>query len=335
MKQPMISIIVPVYNAEKYIEECLYSVLNQDFADYEVIVVNDGSTDGSPEICNVLANKDSRIRVFSIENHGVSFARNYGIEKAEGHWLMFLDSDDYLIDGSLSLLAGCISDDVQEICGNYTNNRFQPKRMGREIVQPENVIEMILDPANEQKLPSFYEIDSASLLGVWGKLFRREIVEAEKIRFDEKLKLSEDMLFHIHYLKNIENVLLLNDSIFYYRENPESVTKKFKVEYVRNRFYLFEQLEECRIRDAVFVTSTMFLLNCQVEENTTGLQRKALEKTIKAFWKKNRDLLLETKGRKISVGKWQNMIYKICVELFLMRLYQPAFLFLRLYEKIR
>ena len=333
--KPLISIIIPVYNAEKYIRECLESVISQDFQDYEVLVVNDGSKDGSLKICEEFSEKNKKIKIYSTENKGVSHARNYGMKQASGKWLMFLDSDDYLIEGCLKRLEAQTFQDVQEICGNYLTKGSKQLQVKSALVKPEELITMILDPVNHQTLPDFYHLECATLLGVWGKLFLREIVERLELRFDEKLKLSEDMIFHIQYLKNIENVLLLNDSIFYYRENETSVTKNFKAEYIENRRYLFEQLKAHQIFDAVFATSTMLQLNVEMESAASGAQRAALEKEFESFWKNEKDMLAAAKGKRLSAGKWQNIAYQVSSTLLQWDRYKIAFLFLRIYGKIR
>lgn len=333
--QPLISIIIPVYNAEKYIKECLESVILQDFEDYEVIVVNDGSKDQSLVICEKMAAVDTKIKVYSTENKGVSHARNYGMEHADGQWLMFLDSDDYLVEGCLKRLENCMRPGIEEICGNYITREQQVFHGKSALVNPKDVIAMILDPVNQKKLPMFYHLEDATLLGVWGKLFLRECVEKQGLRFDEKLKLSEDMFFHIQYLKNVENVLLLNDSIFYYRENETSVTRNFKKEYVDNRLYLFEQLKQCGVWESVFVLSTLLQMIVEMENSVSGSERSMHEEKIKTFWKNEKQLLETTKGKRLSAGKWQNIAYKVSSTLLRWDRYKIAFLFLRLYGKIR
>lgn len=335
MIQPLISIIIPVYNAERYLEECLNSILRQSFQDYEIIVVNDGSKDQSLQICQKISDGDARVQVFTTENKGVSHARNFGLKHAVGRWILFLDSDDYLTEECLERLAAYTETSAQEICGNYITKKMPELQVMSACVKPEDVITMILDPVNHHTLPEFYHLESATLLGVWGKLFLRSVIEEHALCFDEKLKLSEDVFFHIQYLKKIESVLLLNDSIFFYRENELSVTKNFKEVYVENRFYLFEQLKKHQMCDAVFVCATMLLLNTELETSMARPERRTNEQKIKVFWEENRQLLLETRGKRISEGKWQNIVYKICVELLLLRLYDFAFVFLRLYGKIR
>lgn len=332
---PLISIIIPVYNVEKYVEHCLNSVLEQQFQNYEVILVNDESTDKSLHICEKIAQKDSRIKVFSIENGGVSRARNYGIAHAKGQWIMFLDSDDYLLEGALQLLVENIDDSVQEISANYVHQKSGVLLEGKQIVDAKDVIEAIADPINNRALPEFYQLQSSTLSSVWGKLFLRDIIKEEQLFFDEKLKLSEDMFFHVCYLKKIQNVLLINDPVVYYRENIQSVTKRFKEAYVDNRIYLVEQLSKSKLEAPVYVISTMMLLNCQIEDATAGEQRRYLEEKIKNFWQRNKEILIETKGKQYSLGKFQNIVYKICAKLFLKNLYNVAFLVLRLYVKLK
>ena len=101
MSNPVISIIVPVYNVEKYLDNCLKSILNQSFKDFEVILVNDGSKDKSGEICNIYSQKDSRIKVFNMENSGAGKARNKGLDLAQGKYIFFVDADDWLENNAL------------------------------------------------------------------------------------------------------------------------------------------------------------------------------------------------------------------------------------------
>ena len=122
MENKLISIIVPVYNVEEYLKQCLDSILEQTFSDYEVILVNDGSTDNSGLICQEYAEKDSRIRYFEKENGGLSDARNYGIEQAQGEYLTFVDSDDFLDKMHLNVLyTALVSNNVDISIVNYAN----------------------------------------------------------------------------------------------------------------------------------------------------------------------------------------------------------------------
>ena len=114
----MVSIIVPVYNVEKYIEECIDSLINQTYKDIEVILVDDGSTDASGEICDRYAQKDSRVKVYHNENDGPSKARNFGLDKATGEFVTFVDSDDWIESEAIELLISVIEDDIDVIFFN-------------------------------------------------------------------------------------------------------------------------------------------------------------------------------------------------------------------------
>lgn len=126
-----ISIIVPVFKAEKTLERCVRSVLSQDFSDIELILVEDGSPDDSGRLCDALADTDSRIFVFHKPNGGSNSARKFGVEKARGNWVMFLDSDDELLPGSIATLYACASEyaDADVVEGGHSRRRFAKKKM--------------------------------------------------------------------------------------------------------------------------------------------------------------------------------------------------------------
>ena len=127
---PLLSIIVPVYNTATYLPACLDSILSQGFTDFEVLLVDDGSSDGSGAICDKYAEADSRVRVFHQENGGVSSARNLGLSQAKGEWIYFVDSDDEMLPDGLQTLVDCISDDVDIVMGGILEveeNGYSPK----------------------------------------------------------------------------------------------------------------------------------------------------------------------------------------------------------------
>ena len=119
MKYSLLSVIVPVYNTEPYLSRCIESILNQGSINFELLLIDDGSTDSSGAICDSYAEKDTRIRVFHKENGGVSSARNLGIDNAQGEWLYFVDSDDELLPNGLRTLVDNISDDVDVVMGGF------------------------------------------------------------------------------------------------------------------------------------------------------------------------------------------------------------------------
>ena len=125
MNNPKVSVIVPVYNVEKLLQRCIDSILAQTFTDFELLLIDDGSKDKSGEICDEYAAKDSRIRVFHKQNGGVSTARNIGIDKAQGEWIYFVDSDDIVLPSALGTFCSLIySDSELVMAGFYTSERW-------------------------------------------------------------------------------------------------------------------------------------------------------------------------------------------------------------------
>jgi len=184
-----ISIIIPVFNVEKYIGICLESVINQTFRNLEIILVNDGSTDGSGKICDEYAARDSRIRVIHQENKGVSAARNEGLRLSSGKYVGFVDGDDWIDDDMLSFLlemADAYDADIAT-CGYYVNNKADPDldlECETKIISQEKSIRMSLE------LKEFC-FDS----GVFNKIFRSKILKENGIEFEDEIAIGEDMLY--------------------------------------------------------------------------------------------------------------------------------------------
>ena len=213
---PKVSLIVPVYNAEKFIGTCLDSVLAQTMADFEVIVVDDGSSDGSLELCEGYARKDARIKVLHKGNGGVSSARNFGLEKAVGEWVFFLDADDRLKPDALSSMVAR-SVDAELVFGGY------------EVYDEQNHLTYAIDERVDGRLDKYQALEQMfrpwhyRYYGyVWGKLFSRAIVERQKLRFDEAISFNEDRLFTVQYICGIDRVAYFTEPVYEYVENPFS-----------------------------------------------------------------------------------------------------------------
>ena len=212
----MISIIVPVYNVEEYLEECLESIRQQTFTDIEVILVNDGSTDGSREICERYCEKDIRFRLINQENQGQSVARNRGFKESIGQYIMFVDSDDVINTNVLEVLLPYMKTDVDMVECRLTINKAdfnhtKPSRIAFEGNSKEAILNCI----------EFKEVKFCAFT----KLYRREIVE--KIPFLEGY-IYEDVFTGINYLKYIRKIVVVDFIGYYYRVRPNStMTKSF------------------------------------------------------------------------------------------------------------
>ena len=183
----MISVIVPVYKSEKTLRPCVQTLREQTVTELEILLVDDGSPDGCPRICDELAAEDGRIRVIHKENGGVSSARNAGIEAAEGEYLFFCDSDDWVEPDLLEKLLKAIEGTDIAICG------FHHHYLGRDVVKRPSA-------ENASGEENFLTLYSQGYLNMpWNKLFKRALAG----RFDESLSLGEDLLFNLAYLRHI------------------------------------------------------------------------------------------------------------------------------------
>lgn len=192
---PKISIIVPIYNTKKDLPRSIESVLNQRYADFELILVDDGSTDGSGVICDAYAEKDDRLYVFHKANGGVSSARNLGLKFAKGEWICFLDSDDILFEDGLELLAAGISDSVDMVWGGY---EIYNESSERTYAVTERVK---YDLTNEEGIEMLFQPRHYRYLGfACTKLFRSTVITLSRICFDEDIYYNEDRLFCARFL---------------------------------------------------------------------------------------------------------------------------------------
>lgn len=198
IQHPKISIIVPVYNAENYLNRCVDSIVAQSFTDFEVLLVDDGSKDKSGEICDEYARKDSRISVFHKENGGVSSARNLGLDKASGEYITFIDADDFLEKESFSVSLFDESYDLIQI----------PRNRGSFMKTYSHDISCDSHKAFLKHLyRNFY-------FECWGRLYKRNIVS--DIRFDENVKIGEDLLFLLDVYDRINKFFLSSQGGGYY-----------------------------------------------------------------------------------------------------------------------
>lgn len=222
MNNPTVSIIVPVFNTEKYLSKCLDSLIGQTHQNIEIILVDDGSTDRSGAICDEYAKKDSRFRVFHKENGGVSSARNLGIDNSNGDFLCFFDADDLIPKDSLSALVAPFNNDVDSTVGGFqilgTNNvvLFELKTPSTHLI---NINEAIRD---------FYPNGSMDWQRyLWNRMFRADVIHKYHIRFREDIYYKEDGLFLVEFLcKSQKNVVYVEEIVYIYRKNEESATGK-------------------------------------------------------------------------------------------------------------
>ncbi len=213
-----ISVIIPVYNAEKYLEKCIQSILNQTFTDFELILINDGSVDNSDEICLSFAARDKRIKYIKTENGGAARARNTGIEVSGGEYLVFIDCDDAVKPDYLERLYCAVTESNADmvVCGmnKYSKGRLLHCPNKEEIYSKCEYI-----------LAVFYgKIVYVTAFGPCSKIISARVIKENNIRFPNEYKLSEDRIFNLDVMGKAEKVATIGYSGYCYNENPDSLT---------------------------------------------------------------------------------------------------------------
>lgn len=211
-----ISVIVPVYNADQYLHHCIDSILAQTYTDFELLLIDDGSTDNSGEMCDEYAKKDNRIKVFHKKNGGVSSSRNLGLDNSKGQYVAFVDSDDYVSLTILETLLNKLSEFNAEIsaCCAYRFNKERKEKMN--FVKKDNII---FSPNILQQRIFQFRQESA----VWNKLYKREVIG--NTRFQGKT--NEEILFNYKCFLKSNRIVYTNKNLYYYRNTPNSITSSF------------------------------------------------------------------------------------------------------------
>ncbi len=212
------SIIVPVYNAEKYILECLESIANQENANFEVILINDGSTDNSKIICEKFCQKDKRFKLINQDNLGVSKTRNRALQLVTGKYIIFVDADDILKKNALKEIFEHATN-KQLVCYGYT-------KMYKNKNENENVL--LIDSTDDfNKIEREIVLENSIGGYLWNKMFLTSIIKKNNIQFKEDINYCEDLLFVAEYLSSISKVIYINKSLYYYRMRKNSLTYNF------------------------------------------------------------------------------------------------------------
>ncbi|MGL5066387.1 MAG: glycosyltransferase family 2 protein [Sarcina sp.] len=308
-----ISIVVPVYNNESYVGETLKSILNQSYKNIEVIVINDGSKDGTSKIVSELAKVDSRIKFIEKKNEGVAKTRNLGIKESTGSYIMFVDGDDYILeDTCLELMNKVVLEQVEIVMYNYDkvtkesmvaeNNEIE-ENVVFEKLQIENIIKNII--ARD-------DINQDPIMGsVCRFLFKKTILDENNILFDVNLIDKEDMIFCIQVLKKAKNMIYIKKSFYKYRMNNSSVTKNYKVDFWGNNIKVIEYLEnltsdlECECSKRLYNRYLQIIIssvyNSAMNKKKTKSERVTEVKEILRN-EKTSEIMESTEYKKLNIG---------------------------------
>lgn len=240
--EPLVSIIVPIYNAEKYLARCIESVLKQEYTRFELLLVNDGSRDRSGAVCDEFAERDPRIRVIHKENTGVSDSRNCALAQAAGEYVQFLDSDDWLTPEATRLLvrsaesSGCdmVIADFYRVSGDKLSHKGDIEKEGL-LTRQEFAALMMENPADY-----YYGV-------LWNKLFRRALIEELRLRMDPEISWCEDFIFNLEYIRHCRSIYALTVPVYYYVKTKGSLVNSQGASInntIRMKLNVFEYYEQ-------------------------------------------------------------------------------------------
>ncbi|WP_300792360.1 glycosyltransferase [uncultured Bacteroides sp.] len=236
-----ISVIVPVYNSEKTLNRCIDSILSQTFSDFELIIVDDGSSDSSGEISDYYAKIDNRVKVFHKQNGGVSSARNLGLDNVNGRWVTFCDSDDYVSPEWLGYYVRNCRNHIELVVQSYNN---LDSHINGFVGRTADFIE------------KFYDKD---IIGyVWNKLYLYSIIDKYNIRFYESFLFLEDEVFNYRYLQYIENIIFTKESGYYY-EIPDFNIKYTNADNFEPHYVVFTIIDKINKLHPIIETYRFYL----------------------------------------------------------------------------
>lgn len=213
-----VSVIIPIYNAEKFLSLCLESIINQTYKNLEIVLVNDGSLDNSIEICRQYAERDNRIKIIDDKNRGVSYARNKGIEKATGQYILFIDSDDIVKKNYIDILVKKINKNTNldmAVCAYEEVNLNCNKKKNYNI---DNSKIALLTGS----LKKDYYLIREFLNTPWGKLYKTQIIKKHNIRFPDKCNIAEDQIFNYQYYLYVKEYIYINEPLYVYMHRKNS-----------------------------------------------------------------------------------------------------------------
>ena len=298
------SVVVPVYNVEKYLRECVDSVLAQSFGDFELILVDDGSKDASGNICDEYAANDARVKVIHKENGGQSTARNKGIEAANGEFAIFLDSDDMICDKDflLDVYNAAANNDVVvfRYCKYYDDGRIDNCGIDLSHIACSEKVEFI---RHLVKRDAFF-------CSCWSKATRMSILKNNNIAFDESLS-CEDMDWYFNVVSKAERFTVIDKAYVYYRQRENSVTSTFKKKSITDYIYTIEKwrnafyaIDDEREREVMLSALAKLYCNLLISYSRHSDKLKDCKKDILGF----KDLLSHTMNpRTAKISKFSRI----------------------------
>ena len=253
------SVVLPIYNVEKYLSRCIDSLIRQSYSNIEILLVDDGSKDESLSICKEYEAKDSRIHVFHKENEGLGLTRNYGVEQATGEYITFVDSDDYLtLDAIDSMVKKAVETDADVvIASHYYKNKKQEIELSERLYCGTEIKEILMVHMMGN---NGNQLDALSYTA-WGKLYKKEIFTKNRLLFPSERKLIwEDLAFSVEAYPLCEKVYILHKPVYYYCFNEGSLTHTYKPNKINLVMILYRYMKK-RIQELNLSADAKFRLD--------------------------------------------------------------------------
>ncbi|MBQ8658079.1 MAG: glycosyltransferase [Clostridia bacterium] len=266
--EDLISVIIPVHNVEKYLFECVDSVLKQTYQNLEILLIDDGSTDGSGNLCDEYAEKDSRIKVVHKENGGVSSARNVGLDLAKGEYITFIDSDDYVSGNYVQALYENLKENGSDLAFCKYAHKYENDMQNSKEHFPSKII---VDTSSVDFIKFFSRFISLknNIMGAcWRILFSREILRG--LSFNTQIRIAEDLLFVLQVIKKAKTLSFINKELYFYRINKKSAVHTYRKQYLQGQILLYKKIEDLLLpffeKKVLYLYGTILCHLCIVNE---------------------------------------------------------------------
>lgn len=248
MKTPLVSVIVPIYKVEAYLDQCIQSIVEQSYPNLEILLLDDGSPDGCGQICDRWAEQDSRIRVVHKPNSGVSDTRNLGISLAGGDYISFVDGDDYLEPGAIQLLVGYAQKyQVQCVLGGHKRLRRDGtlvEKTGADTVMVCDGRQAVEENILRRLIGSEYRSVTPLNQAIWAKLYERRLLVEQDVRFLPIRQIgSEDFYFNICFFEHVQRAVIVPEAVYGYRDNGASCSNTYQPERLESFLKLYNEME--------------------------------------------------------------------------------------------
>ncbi len=255
MEESKISVIIPIYNGERYLHDCFESIKKQTYSNLEIILVNDGSTDNSKDICEEWAKNDSRVKVYNNKNNGVSYSRNFGIDKATGEYIIFIDCDDFIEKEAIETLMKNIKEN-DLILANYYKYYSNKKVIKNPLIPTKNY-------SKREFINEFWDLYNAYIISSpCNRLYKNDILKQYNIKFKLDYNLGEDLIFNLDYIERCNTICVINKYLYNYRYTENSLTTKYRENYMEIQLELNKYIKD-------FLTNN----NCYNEECQKQIDR--------------------------------------------------------------